>query len=104
MEQLFRLDKILENRITRHLNMKDTAFHIVDMSRLVTPYADNTPEPIVMNDNITLTINYPDFNGEITFSPSRILNNNSYFSGGAGMAATADDLSTQEKLIANFSP
>jgi len=75
--------------ITKPLGMSDTAFGVVDTSRLVVPYGDGKNGPVRMgephvvgNDPATST----------KFSPARILDPRSYQSGGAGMAGTAGDL------------
>ena len=70
--------------VTRPLGMSDTGFRVTDTERLAVPYGDAAPEPVRMGDPHTV----PD--GTI-FSPSRILDETSFPSGGAGMAGTAGD-------------
>lgn len=70
--------------ITHPLGMNDTAFHVTDKSRLAVPYGDHEGGAVRMGDPHTV----PD--GTI-FSPSRILDQRSFQSGGAGMAGTAGD-------------
>jgi len=75
--------------ITRPLEMKDTAFNVVDTSRLAVPYGDGKNGPVRMGE--------PHVVGEdpataTKFSPARILDPRSFQSGGAGMAGTAGDL------------
>jgi CubicO group peptidase (beta-lactamase class C family) len=82
------LAEVVERTVTAPLNMRDTAFSVRDRSRLVTPYADATPQPIRMSDPHPL----PFEGGAIRFSPSRILDPASYPSGGTGMAGTAPDV------------
>ncbi len=73
--------------LTRPLGMTDTAFRVIDKARLAVPYGDATPEPVRMGDPHTV----PD--GTI-FSPSRVLDETSFASGGAGMAGTVGDFLT----------
>ncbi len=82
------LAQVVRSLITDPLEMKDTDFVVVDQARLVTHYADATPEPVRMTDGTTV----PLFGAPVTFVPSRILNRSSYASGGAGMAGTAHDV------------
>lgn len=74
--------------VTGPLGMVDTGFGVADPKRLVTAYADGPPGIRRMEDPETVT--YPD-GGQLSFSPSRILNPNAYHSGGAGAAGTAGD-------------
>ncbi|MBY2989335.1 serine hydrolase domain-containing protein [Rhizobium leguminosarum] len=76
------------NSITLPLGMHDTAFSVVDPSRLTTAYADGGERPIRMNDHHQL----PNPWGGITvFNPARILDAHAYPSGSDGMAGTAND-------------
>jgi CubicO group peptidase (beta-lactamase class C family) len=81
------LPNVIQQLVTGPLAMKDTTFTILDASRLATAYADADPMPIRMNDSQVVR------NEEelITFSPSRVFDQNSYPSGGAGMIGTAWD-------------
>lgn len=81
------LGDVVRELVTAPLGMTDTAFHVVDRARLVTPYADGKPEPQRMTDGIAV----PLFDGHGLFAPSRILDPASYPSGGGGMAGTARD-------------
>jgi CubicO group peptidase (beta-lactamase class C family) len=69
--------------VTGPLAMTDTAFRVVDMSRLAVPYGDGRPA-VRMGEPHTV----PD---GTHFSPARILDETSFQSGGAGMAGTAGD-------------
>lgn len=81
------LPNVIQQLVTGPLAMKDTTFTILDASRLATAYADADRVPIRMNDSQVVR------NEEelITFSPSRVLHQNSYPSGGAGLIGTAWD-------------
>ncbi|KQS83788.1 MULTISPECIES: serine hydrolase domain-containing protein [unclassified Rhizobium] len=85
----------LEEAVVAHvagpLGMADTRFHVTDVQRLATPYADGNPVAIRMPDPY-----FPngDAEGSVGFSPSRIFNPHAYQSAGAGMAGTADDIMT----------
>lgn len=81
------LPAMVERHVTAPLRMRDTAFVVRDASRLVTPYADATPQPVRMTDPYRL----PFGEGAISFSPSRALEPRSYPSGGGGMVGTAHD-------------
>ena len=77
------LSELVREKITAPLGMKDTAFYFKDSKRLVTPYADGATKPVRMTEPFSF--------GEVTFSPRRITNPKAFYSGGAGMAGTADD-------------
>jgi CubicO group peptidase (beta-lactamase class C family) len=82
------LPAIVQREVTGPLRMRETAFHVVDAGRLVTPYRDAKPAPPVrMGDNETV----PFMDGTALFTPARIFDAASYPSGGSGMAGTADD-------------
>lgn len=81
------LPEIVAELVTGPLGLTDTAFRVVDPSRLATPYADGRPEPVRMTDGLSV----PLWDAAATFAPSRILDPASYPSGGAGMAGTAGD-------------
>jgi CubicO group peptidase (beta-lactamase class C family) len=75
--------------ITRPLGMKDTAFNVVDASRLAVPYGDGKNGPVRMGEPHVVG---DDPATSTKFSPARILDARSFQSGGAGMAGTAQDL------------
>lgn len=81
------LDEIVKDRVTGPLSLADTDFRVVDRDRLAQAYMDGMPRPIVMPDPAEV----PNSIGSLVFSPSRIFDETSYFSGGAGMAGTARD-------------
>jgi CubicO group peptidase (beta-lactamase class C family) len=70
------------------LGMRDTAFSVVDIRRLVTHYADAQPEPRRLADDDEVTF----FGSPVAFSPVRLLERKAFPSGGAGMAGTATDV------------
>lgn len=86
------LQDVVLQHVTGPLGMIDTGFEVHDLGRLVTPYVDATPEPVVMTDGMSVALDIPGFHGAIRFAPSRLLDPNSYHSGGAGMAGTAIDV------------
>jgi CubicO group peptidase (beta-lactamase class C family) len=84
------LPVLVERLVTGPLGLRDTAFVVRDRSRLVTAYADGSPEPIRMRDHETVRLG----DGMAHFAPGRILDPSSYPSGGAGMVGTAHDVLT----------
>lgn len=82
------LRDIVADKVTGPLGLADTDFSVADTSRLALAYADGDPEPVAMNDRTEVPI----FGTTARFAPSRILNSDSYPSGGAGMAGTASDV------------
>lgn len=84
------LPDLVARFVTRPLELRNTAFSVVDQTRLVTPYANGVNGPVRMTDGIAVPLQ----DGVALFAPSRILNSASYPSGGAGMAGTADDILT----------
>jgi len=82
------LADVVRQHVTRPLGLTDTGFAVTDMSRLVTPYAEGRPQPLLMSDGMAV----PLWDGAVRFAPSRILDPASYASGGAGMAGTAGDM------------
>jgi CubicO group peptidase (beta-lactamase class C family) len=82
------LPDAIRHLMTGPLGMNDTDFTVVDRARLVTHYADGTPEPMRMIDGMAV----PLFGAPVSFFPSRIFDSSSYPSGGAGMAGTAKDV------------
>jgi CubicO group peptidase (beta-lactamase class C family) len=80
----------VDELVLKPLDMRDTGFAIADKSRLVTHYADATPEPrrMAADDHVDF------FGRPVAFCPVRLLNRGAYPSGGAGMAGTAGDVLT----------
>ncbi len=81
------LPNLVESLVTGPLGMKDTAFAVRDLGRLAAAYVDGTrPRRMADPDIVELGP------GALTrYAPSRILDPNSFPSGGAGMAGTATD-------------
>jgi CubicO group peptidase (beta-lactamase class C family) len=82
------LPEIVREKVLAPLGVKDTDFIVLDRARLVTPYADGTPEPVPLVDGMSV----PYLGNPVTFVPSRIFDLKSYPSGGGGMAGTATDV------------
>lgn len=81
------LPNLVESLVTGPLGMKDTAFAVRDLERLAAAYVDGA-RPRRMSDPDIVDLGP----GALTrFAPSRILDPNSFPSGGAGMAGTATD-------------
>jgi CubicO group peptidase (beta-lactamase class C family) len=77
--------------VTGPLGMNDTGFRVADRARLAPVYADGMPEPVLMAD--PQRVSRPeDRETALIFSPSRVLDESSFQSGGAGMIGTAPDL------------
>lgn len=94
-----RLGDAVQRLVTGPLGMKDTAFHAVDLARLVIPYADSTDgsAPRLMLDNDAV----PNRRGGTTyFFPARIHDRLGYHHAGGGMAGTADDFMTMLDCLA----
>ncbi len=81
------LPELIEALVTGPLGMSDTAFSVRDLRRLAAAYVDGArPRRMADPDLVQLGP------GALTrFAPSRILDPNSFPSGGAGMAGTATD-------------
>jgi CubicO group peptidase (beta-lactamase class C family) len=77
--------------VTGPLGMSDTGFRVTERARLAPVYADGTPKPVLMND--PQRVSRPeDRETALIFSPSRVFDESSFQSGGAGMVGTAADL------------
>lgn len=81
------LPEVVQERICGPLGMTDTAFRVCDAARLAKPYKDGMPRPLPIEDGDDVPLKM----GFIRFAPSRIFDERSYPSGGAGMAGTAGD-------------
>ncbi len=86
------LADVVRRLVTGPLGMTDTDFGVRDHGRLAVPYVDGPP-PRRMGDPQSLPLG-PDGSTSVCFSPSRILDERSFHSGGAGMAGTAGDFLT----------
>jgi CubicO group peptidase (beta-lactamase class C family) len=82
------LPVVVRELITGPLQMRDTDFRVIDRARLAVPYVDGMPAPVRMSDPAVALL----FGAPLTFAPTRIDNEHSYPSGGAGMAGTAGDV------------
>ena len=91
------LPQVVAYFVTGPLGMRDTDFQVGPdrIDRLAVPYADGLPRPVRMSDPYEMVCQF----GVLRFSPSRILDPDSYPSAGAGMAATARDLLTLLEAI-----
>lgn len=81
------LPEIVARLVTEPLGMADTGFAVRDPARLAVHYVDGTPPRRMADPDI---VPFGEGAG-IRFAPSRILNRDSFPSGGAGMAGTATD-------------
>ncbi|MGV7191283.1 serine hydrolase domain-containing protein [Xanthomonas axonopodis] len=84
------LDEAVRQLVTGPLGMVDTGFVARDPQRVATAYVNDTPQPHRLAEGETVSA----FEGAvgITYSPSRIFDQQAFPSGGAGMAGTAQDL------------
>lgn len=78
------LPDMVQRLVTTPLGMDETAFEVVDPSRLAIAYAAGEPRPVPMAEEQVVA--------NVRFVPSRIFDQQSYPSGGAGMAGSADDI------------
>jgi CubicO group peptidase (beta-lactamase class C family) len=83
------LPDAIKELITQPLEMHSTGFSPpADLTTLVTPYADGSPQPVRMSDPQIVPTGP---RTRLCFSPGRALNEHSFHSGGAGMLGTAKD-------------
>ena len=83
------LPEAVARLVTAPLQMRDTAFRVVDASRLAAAYANAEPLPVRMSDPHTIPF------GEgtsLVYSPSRAFDPQAFPSGGAGMTGSAPDM------------
>ncbi|KGD99274.1 serine hydrolase domain-containing protein [Rhizobium sp. YS-1r] len=83
-----RLGDAVAELVMQPLGLSDTAFTVVDRSRLAAPYVDASPEPKRMGETEKVWA----LDGSVTFAPDRIFDPLSFHSGGGGMAGTAGDV------------
>jgi CubicO group peptidase (beta-lactamase class C family) len=81
------LPALVERLVTGPLGMIDAGFVVADRSRLATAYGDGSPAPLRMGE----THRVPFAAAPISFAPDRMLNPQSYPSGGGGMSGSAQD-------------
>ncbi|OWV75996.1 serine hydrolase [Rhizobium sp. R634] len=84
------LNESVAELVTGPLGIADTAFSVLDRSRLAAAYMNASPEPALMGEDAVVM----SLIGPIRFAPNRIFDPASYHSGGAGMAGTASDVLT----------
>jgi CubicO group peptidase (beta-lactamase class C family) len=84
------LPAIIQRHVTAPLEMGDTAFHVVDRSRLAVPYADASPEPIRMPE-VHFQPFMPDC-APIAMTLSRAFDAAGFHSAGSGMSGSAVDI------------
>jgi CubicO group peptidase (beta-lactamase class C family) len=84
------LPQAVAELVLNPLDMKDTAFAVVDSGRLVAQYADAQPEPRRMADDDSVDF----FGRPVAFCLVRLLEQTAFPSGGSGMAGTASDVLT----------
>jgi CubicO group peptidase (beta-lactamase class C family) len=85
------LPDVVASYVTGPLGMRDTAFLVVDPTRLATPYVSDKPPRRMADPDV---VPFMPGTAGIRFSPSRIFNAASFASGGVGMAGTARDFLT----------
>lgn len=83
------LEDAVRTYVTGPLGMSETGFFVADRARLAPAYADDTLEPVPMEDTHVVIGESGD---GVLFSPIRIFNEKAFQSGGAGMAGTPSDL------------
>jgi CubicO group peptidase (beta-lactamase class C family) len=84
------LGEAVAQYVTTPLGMTDTAFTVTDAGRLVVPYADGESTPVRMAD--PQSVARPEEPGtHLVFSPSRVFDQRSFQSGGAGLNGTTAD-------------
>lgn len=98
------LGNAIHRYVTSPLGMSDTAFTVTDRSRLAVPYADGPDTPIRMSD--PHAVRRPeDPDTYLVLSPSRVFDDRSFQSGGAGLnGTTADYLRFMEALRGGGTP
>jgi CubicO group peptidase (beta-lactamase class C family) len=82
------LPQAVARLVTAPLELRDTAFHVVDRERLATAYADAKPEPVKMGEPHQIPFGV----GPLTYSPARAFDPQAFPSGGGGMVGTAPDM------------
>jgi CubicO group peptidase (beta-lactamase class C family) len=82
------LPQAVAELVLNPLDMKDTAFTVVDSRRLVAQYADGQPEPRRMAGDDSASF----FGRPVAFSLVRLLEQTAFASGGSGMAGTAGEV------------
>jgi CubicO group peptidase (beta-lactamase class C family) len=88
------LDDLITEFVCAPLGMTDTRFTVAEhrRERLVTPYADSSPEPVRMPDHgHRVRFNAGPYAGSagVSFVPARVFDETSFQSGGGGLNGTA---------------
>jgi CubicO group peptidase (beta-lactamase class C family) len=97
------LPQLVRRTVLHPLHADDTAFEIIDKTRLATPYADGNPRPQRMNEALHVVA----LQGKQTLdlSPARAFDATSYPSGGVGLIGTASEFTRLlEALRTNGAP
>ncbi|MEK8131221.1 serine hydrolase domain-containing protein [Paenibacillus filicis] len=84
------LSEAVRSLVTEPLGMQDTGFIAVNPERLSAAYANDTPEPRRLRDDLD-TNPFVEGTAGFRLSPMRALDNRAYQSGGAGMVGSAGD-------------
>jgi CubicO group peptidase (beta-lactamase class C family) len=82
------LPRAVARLVTGPLDLRDTAFHVVDPQRLAAAYADAKPVPARMAEPHSL----PFGASPLVYSPARAVDPQAFPSGGAGMVGSAGDM------------
>jgi CubicO group peptidase (beta-lactamase class C family) len=82
------LPDVVADLVTQPLGIEDTAFRVVDITRLAVAYVDGKPPRIMRDPDL---VPFPPGAG-VSFSPARAFDTSSYPSGGGGMTGNARDM------------
>jgi CubicO group peptidase (beta-lactamase class C family) len=82
------LPEVVATLVTKPLAMRDTAFSVVEPARMAKPYVSGKPPRMMTDPDV---VPFAPGTAGVRFSPSRIFNEDSFPSGGVGMAGTAPD-------------
>lgn len=85
--------------VTEPLGIINSGFIVSEPERLAVPYVNSSPEPRKMEADEWLVDPEAGIAGGIHFSPGRALESGEFFSGGAGMVGTAEEV---ERLLQVF--
>ena len=82
------LPQAMLSLVSGPLGLTDSGFVAMDPKRLAVAYRNADPVPVRIGENEAVRLG----DGDIIFSPARILDPDAFPSGGAGMAASASDV------------
>lgn len=82
------LPEAVAELVTRPLGLASAGFQVHDPERLAVPYYDGEPAPVRMAAVQPVSL----WGGAVAFAPGRVLDPQSYPSGGAGMVGTAAEI------------